>query len=541
MSYSIAAMNAALKDENLNIAHHSIDIQHALEEKCPKCTVIDEIRSKLVNNVAYFKKFNFIAIGVNSWSFNYCIELLDLLSDYKGLIILGGYAITSTDEFLLNQTFPRADYFIKGYAEKTLKGIILNNLIPENKVIYGKVDIQDLSSPYLNCVLKLNTRKIYWETKRGCVFKCGFCEWGNATNKMIPLDIDRLLKEIELFRNSSIDEVNILDGTFNLGRNYVLIFKKLLEIPNLHITCQARFESCVSGDRAKEFINLCTENRERVHLEFGLQTIHESEMATIGRKNRIDKIEKAMALLKENEIDYETSIIYAIPGQTVASFIDTIEFLIDKGCKTIKAYPLQIPKNSEIEKRRDEYSITEKEDKYNVKSVNSTYSFSKEEREDMDRIAFRLNSGQLVDQKSAKKDFEKLDKVHKSSYLWKVLSIDPSDILPEIKLRLKNDFIDPTLSNISQEDFSQESSLRSTLVNFKTEQEYLALLSNIISGKQQFELRKPIFKIEDIFPSIDNSKFNNPVEDLVPKKYTCNLLISKSGNFYVTRDIVPTH
>ncbi|MGA9189631.1 MAG: radical SAM protein [Methanosarcina sp.] len=363
---------------------------------------------------------------------------------------------------------------------------------------------------------------------------------GNATNKMVPIDNERLFKEIELFKTSSIDEVNILDGTFNIGRHYLTLFKKLIEIPHLRITCQARFESITHGHKANEFIRLCTENRHRVHLEFGLQTIHENEMLTIGRKNRIKRIKEAMQILRDRNIDYETSIIYAIPGQTPESFIDTIEFLIENGCKVIKAYPLQIPKNSEMEDRRREYSVEEIRDKFNVKSVASTFSFLKEHREDMDRIASRLNSGQIVDQKSAKQDFEKFNKISKSNYLWKVSSLDPSEILPEIKQRIQVDFIDPTLNNISQEDFSQRTLLESTLIYFNTDQEFLNLVSDIISGNQWFELRKPIFKIEDIFPDINKSKFNNPVQDLVPKKYTCNLLLSKSGNFYVTRDIVTT-
>lgn len=538
MSYSIAALIAALKNENIHIAHHSVDIQHALEEKGHRSSVTDEIRSKLKSSIEYFNKFDFIAIGVNSWTFDYCICLTELLSDFKGKTILGGYEITSTPESVLIESFPKADYFIKGYAEKALRDIIVHNGILEEKVISGQVQLNDLASPYLSNVLGLNTRKIYWETKRGCEYKCGFCEWGNATKNTIPIDNERLFKEIELFRNSSIDEVNILDGTFNTGPNYITILKKLLEIPTLHITCQARFEKCVDQEGSQEFIRLCAENRDRLHLEFGLQTIHDNEMKTIGRTNNIDRIRKVMAILKENNIDYETSIIYAIPGQTPTSFIETIEFLIENGCKTIRAFPLQIPKNSQIEERRNEYCITERKDKYNVRSVNSTSSFFKEQREDMDRIASRLNSGQFNIENSFIQSFDHFDKVPGCNYLRKISSINESEISSQIIEMIKEDFIRPTLNNIEAEDFTQGNYLRIMNTHFKNDQETLEIISAIISGDLVFELRKPTVKLADIRPGFENLKIDTFNPNLVPKKYKCNLLISKSGNFYVTRDIV---
>jgi len=536
ISYSIAALKAVLQNNNLTIAHHSVDIQHALEEKGSQCSVIEEVNSKLLDNISYFKKFKFIAIGLTAWSHDYCLRLLDLLESYTGKIILGGYEVTSTPAKLLMKAFPRVDYFIKGYAERAIKELILDNTIPRNKIFSSPVELQDLASPYLLKVLALNTRKIYWETKRGCKFKCGFCEWGNATNKMVPLDNERLFKEIELIKNSSIDEVNILDGTFNIGRYYLTIFKKLLEIPDLHITCQARFES-LFGHKATEFIRLCAENKHRVHLEFGLQTIHEKEMAIIGRKNRIDRIEKAMQILLENQIDYETSIIYAIPGQTTLSFIDTIEFLIESGCKVIKAYPLQIPKNSKMENKRIEYAVNEGIDKYNVKSVISTYSFSKEQREDMDRIANRLNSGQITVRDKRKHMLNQLHYETVSTYLSKIKSSKKEVLDPLIIERIKTDYLNPTISNIENEDFTQASFLKSQFPNPRNTKQYSDWCSDFISGKKSLTIRKSWANLDSIIPGLSEIQNINFNPDLSPRKYTCNLVISRSGNIYAYRSI----
>ena len=154
--------------------------------------------------------------------------------------------------------------------------------------------------------------KVHWETKRGCKFKCGFCEWGNAGHQVIDIDKKRLYAEIELFKDTCIDEINILDGTFNVGHTYFEIFRKLMALDAVKVTCQARFESLYTRT-GEAFLEVAAgEHKHKVHLEFGLQTIHAIEMKAIGRKNLLDKVEQALEKLAEYEIDYEVSIIYAI-------------------------------------------------------------------------------------------------------------------------------------------------------------------------------------------------------------------------------------
>jgi radical SAM superfamily enzyme YgiQ (UPF0313 family) len=302
MPYSVAVLIAALKKAKQKVGHYSIDVQHALEEKDSDESLTAKITEYMHGNLKYFQKFRFIAISLTSWSIEYVHSLLKLLIDYNGRIILGGYEVTSMSEDMLRATFPGADFFIKGYAEKALTKLVVENEQPKNNIIQEEIEDSDLASPYLRGVINVFSRKIHWETKRGCPYNCGFCEWGNSTKKIIDIDKKRLIFEIETFRDTCIDEINILDGTFNYGKNYLEIFKELLSLGNVKLTCQARFENLFLAD-GKEFMELCIKNRHKIHLEFGLQTIHEKEMQTIGRKNNISKVEDALKILKENKID----------------------------------------------------------------------------------------------------------------------------------------------------------------------------------------------------------------------------------------------
>jgi len=387
MSYSVASILATLKHYDIPASHFSFDIRKftkGTEGYTPIDFILDS--DDIIN---YLKKFSCIAIGIARWSETFAYMLIRKLEDYKGKIVVGGYEITALKEdncftkFLSENL--NIQHFIRGYAEKPLVKLMLGEYSEDKKFISEELDENYLFSPYSSGVLNTYSRKIYWETKRGCTSNCGFCEWGNAQVGATPLNAETTKSDIEIFSKSNIEVINILDATFNVGKDYMDILKNLLENTHANITFQARFE-CLKP----EFINFCATHKERLHLEFGLQTIHEFEMKVIGRNNNMLSIKNKLEKLNLLGIDYEVSIIYAIPGQTIHSFIDTIEFLRINGCKNIIAYPLQIPRNSELEDKREEYKVITKDDRFHVHSVSNCYSFNDEQRHEMDCIAFSL-------------------------------------------------------------------------------------------------------------------------------------------------------
>lgn len=381
MSYSVASILAALKHYNIPASHYSFDIRNF--KKTHDGYMPFEVLIDLDSIVSYLKKFSCIAIGVTRWSETFAYMLVRKLEDdYKGKIVVGGYEITAMKQNHFIVDLLNIQHFIKGYAEKPLVKLMQGLYPNDQKFIEEKLDAEYLFSPYSEQVLHTYSRKIYWETKRGCKFKCGFCEWGNANAGMQDLSLETLEGDIQLFSQSTIDEINILDGTFNVGKNYLDILKKLINNTSSKITFQARFESLTA-----EFLNYCALHKDRLHLEFGLQTIHLNEMEVIGRKNNIELIKEKLLELNQLEIDYEVSIIYAIPGQTIASFVETIDFLRKYKCEKIMAFPLQIPENYLLQEKIREYKINFKQDDYYVRSVDSSYSFTSAHRTRMDEIA----------------------------------------------------------------------------------------------------------------------------------------------------------
>ena len=424
-SYSVASILATLKHYDISASHYSFDINKFA--KTAEGNTPFEFIEETDSIINYLKKFDCIALGITRWSEPFAYMLIKRLEDYKGKIVVGGYEITSMDKRNdLSIYNIRIDHYIKGYAEKALVKLMKGEYEEDARWIDEELDIDYLFSPYDKGILNTTSRKIYWETKRGCEFGCGFCEWGNAMIGRLELKKEFIKRDIEIFSKSNIEEINILDATFNVGNEYICILDDLLKKTTAKITFQARFETL-----KPKFLHFCSMHKDRLHLEFGLQTIHKNEMMVIGRINNINKIQESLRQLNQLNIDYEVSIIYAIPGQTISSFIDTIEFLRREGCQNIKAYPLQVPRNSELERKKIEYKLTFNEDKFHVASVDSSSSFTKEERFEMDCIAFSLAHEERIDiipmielQKLEGSDYEFTDKIfkHNAASLDKVLS-----------------------------------------------------------------------------------------------------------------------
>jgi tRNA A37 methylthiotransferase MiaB len=528
INYSIASLMATLKEYGISYSHYSINVQQYLgicnsEESDLKENSINTV---IKNAIPYFKKFDFITIGVTRWSIDYTNSIIDLLGDYNGKIILGGYEITAISEFDLQKEFPRVDYFIKRYAEKPLVKLLNKEYENSQKVIIEPLDEDYLFSPYSSGILNTTTRKIYWETKRGCSFRCGFCEWGNAQIGIIKLNQERVNKDIEFFANSNIDEINILDGTFNIDQyNYQEILQQLIEYTEATITFQARFETLND-----DFLAFCAQHKDRLHLEFGLQTIHENEMKIIGRKNNMNVVEKQLEKLNQDGINYEVSIIYAIPEQTVESFIDTIEFLRINKCRKIMAFPLQVPRNSELEREKDKYHITFIKDQYNVQTVASSISFSKKNRADMDRIASTLNK---ENQLWLINNNDKL-KIESTKYQYKMSDNYIKDNIKSLKELIHHDFVSPTGLDIHQYSGIAYAKFLGSLLQV-TDTDYI----NYALGQQSIDYKDP-YNGNKPLPMEINGRLipMRHDETITPRKFYCQLILGESGHLYIFRKII---
>lgn len=397
-SLSIATLMAYAKADHrygneFSITHYSINMLELSREQATSTTILNYIAS--LNT----EQYSMIAISCYVWCEYLINPFIKALrqSGYKNAILLGGYQISYSNLELLHNEYADCQFFVNGYGEKALVDAIfmkMNNEQP--RIISEAIDFTAIPSAYINGAVHVEKgqRMVRIETKRGCPYRCSFCAHRDLkSNKIYLHPLEKVFQELAFFKEKEVQKINVLDPVFNVGHDYLQILEEAKRIKlSALLSLQSKIELIISKE-GTHFLDLCSQLN--VHLEFGIQTIHENEYKVINRLNDIEKIKKAMCLLKERNISYEISIIYGLPNQTVSSFSQTIDLIQSYGCQNLTAYPLMLLKGTELYAEKEKWNFTEKAiGDFNIPVVVSSNSFTEDEWQKMNEIADGLMNNQ---------------------------------------------------------------------------------------------------------------------------------------------------
>ena len=383
-----------------------------------------------VSKNAFSTSPDMISIGAFVWNEIHVQRILNILRkdfNYKNKICLGGpqvsYALPST----LETFYPHADFFIRGYAEDSFNKLLNNQAaakqnrksISPSTLISGvhshgepdlglqsKAFLENLPSPFLNSIITLNRSFIRWESQRGCPFRCTFCQHRDSYSNRQNICSSRIEREIEMIcdmNKSLVNDIAVLDPTFNSGNNYISVLENFIRFNYKgKLSLQTRLE--MVNDLFLEKISLLKSQGARVVLECGIQTIIPDEMKVIKRPNNLKKIESVVKKLHERNIEFEISVIFGLPMQTLDTFKRTVYYCNEVlKPKRVDAFPLMILRGTELEKCRLQYGIVEEmipanefqltKDRISegIPHVTSSLSFTKNDWLKMYEIAQSLN------------------------------------------------------------------------------------------------------------------------------------------------------
>ena len=359
----------------------------SMKEAAKNQYTVDEIAQK-INSKMPLGEIDSLAIACYVWSSRLVEPLIKRCRamGFKGKVILGGYQI---HEDTCKQLYPSGDFYIGGYAESALPEAILDDFVITSRFLTKEVEMDTLPSPYLDNTIFINNNQemIHWETRRGCIFKCNFCAHRDLTHKKVHLlGMNKIKKELDLFKIKGVKKINVLDPIFNLEPNHIDILKYAISIDlKALLSFQVRFEQIND-----EFLELCS--KLNVHLEFGLQTTNQEESKIIERGNSMNRVDKNISLLHKWQQSFEVSLIYGLPGQTLASFMESINYLRERSVDIIKAFPLMLLEGTKLADDRFKFNITEEIiDESDIPHVVSCNSFNKSEWLRMHSLANQLS------------------------------------------------------------------------------------------------------------------------------------------------------
>ena len=318
------------------------------------------------------------AVGFSCYIWN--IEwILRVASSVKKIlpqcfIFFGGPEVSSNSDDLMHQ-YPFVDMIIKGSGEEPFKHFtkyffeekaILNTpssiirdddkLIINDDIAPAPMDdvpfLYDDLNPYQNKV-------IYYETSRGCPYRCAYCM--SAKEKLRYLSLDRVRNELDFFMRSNVKQVKLVDRTFNYpSLRAHAILKMLVELSEQYpeSTTNFHFEvsACLLTDDILALIR--SARKDLMKFEIGIQSTHPETLDAINRKHDVKKLfENTKALCDMDNVHVHVDLIAGLPHESYDTFAKSFDDTYALGANEVQLGFLKVLKGSPMASLAEKYEI----------------------------------------------------------------------------------------------------------------------------------------------------------------------------------------
>ncbi len=270
-----------------------------------------------------------VGFSMYVWNRTQTLAIAALLKAARpGLILFAGGPEATADRAAI-QADPSMDFVLPGEGEVLIVEAVqrlLDGATPEAIAAWAQpAPVQDLAalpSPYLDGTLRpADYGGALWELSRGCPFTCDFCfeARGTAGTRRIPMA--RVEAELALFEAAGIQEVFVLDPTFNYQKVQAKQVLRLIaaKASGTHFFFEVRSEF-LDREMASLFAAIhCT-------LQIGLQSAHDDVLRNISRSFDAEDFEAKILLLHEAGVPYGFDLIYGLPGDSLEGFRESVDF-----------------------------------------------------------------------------------------------------------------------------------------------------------------------------------------------------------------------
>ena len=251
-------------------------------------------------------------------------------------------------------------------------------------------DIEALPSPYLTGEFEPWFHQFsgaVLETNRGCPYACTYCDWGSATlEKVTKFTTERVIAEIEYIAQKESESIFIADANFGMLEQDIEVARAMVEIKQRTGFPQRLFTNFAKngGRRLMAVIKILHEGGLLPVGIIALQTTDPDVLKTIARDNiKTRSYEKMMEYFNSENIPMASDLMIGLPGQTIESFANDLQFCFDWKVTAAANYTSMMPNAPMAEKRyREEHMIATDENNM----IQSTATFSPADMDYMKKL-----------------------------------------------------------------------------------------------------------------------------------------------------------
>ena len=208
-------------------------------------------------------------------------------------------------------------------------------------------DLAAIPSPWLDGPLNAADYKgILWQLSRGCGFACDFCFDARGTRGVRRFPLERLEAELKLFAKSGVEQIFVLDSTFNQDAQRAKTILKMIEqiAPHIHFHFEVRSEF-IDSQMATMFARIpCS-------LQIGLQSADPQVLKSVNRIFNPADFRKKISLLNSSGAVFGFDLMYGLPGDTLQGFAASLDFALSLYPNHLDIFPLAVLPGTALAKR----------------------------------------------------------------------------------------------------------------------------------------------------------------------------------------------
>lgn len=165
-------------------------------------------------------------------------------------------------------------------------------------------------------------RIIYYESSRGCPFRCSYC-LSSIDKKLRFRNIDMVKAELGYFLKNNVPQVKFIDRTFNCNHERAAEIWRFLKENDNGIT---NFHFEIAGDilSSYEIKLIKTMRAGQIQLEIGVQSTNGETLREINRPMDFEKLSETVNLIKQgNNVHIHLDLIAGLPFEGYKRFSDS--------------------------------------------------------------------------------------------------------------------------------------------------------------------------------------------------------------------------
>ncbi|MCR5793015.1 MAG: DUF4080 domain-containing protein [Lachnospiraceae bacterium] len=230
-----------------------------------------------------------------------------------------------------------------------------NNEIVDNGMGIAP-DMDQLEFPYWNIIDDFENKIIYYETSRGCPYRCSYCL--SSIEKGIRIRSFSIVeKELAFFLAHKIPQVKFIDRTFNAIHEHAMAIWTYIKEHDNGVT---NFHFEISADLLQEDeMELLNSMRPGlVQLEIGVQSVLPETIEAIHRKMDLSKLSYAVNKVNSGKnIHQHLDLIAGLPYEDYAKFQESFNYVYALRPEQLQLGFLKMLKGAGIYEEQDKYQI----------------------------------------------------------------------------------------------------------------------------------------------------------------------------------------